>query len=524
MAEGIAQVALNFHPTHPLTLAFDAPHISSDGGALLLRQMDDRLGLSERLAALLPDARDPRKVKHARREQVRQRLYQIALGYPGGNAADRLRQDPVLKSVCDRSPQAAGLSSQPTLSRLENAVDVGKLRALVCEIEEQYVRSFTPAPEVLIVDIDSTADPTHGQQQLSCFHGYYDQHMSHPLVIFDGERGQLVSAVLRPGNAHAARGAMGVLRRIIQRLKQRWPHVQIGVRGDSAFAVPRVVRRLEDLNRELGGIASVVGLAQNAVLLRSGAAALSEARRRFQATKQTVQHFDAFPSAAESWPQARHVVMKAEVSEHGANPRFVVTSLAEFAPALLDPAYCERGQCENFIKDFKNARPADRLSCSTFAANFFRLLEHAAAYVLFHALRTQVASLAPQVGRAQFDTLRLQLLKVAAIVSQSTRRLLVRLPFAFPLARVFRQLATTLTGLPVLSSACALPPHRKFTLGLLSPSRQQGGVRLLLPSRTSCGLLPRAFLALFSVYLIICYIHDSHHTVRYSFLPPSLRS
>jgi hypothetical protein len=453
MAECITQLALDFHPTVPLTVAFDAPHISSDGGALLLRQMDDRLGLSERLAALLPDERDPRKVKHARREQMRQRLYQIALGYADCNDADRVRHDPLLKSVCDRTPQADGLSSQPTLSRLENAVDARTLRALLREIEEQYVSSFTEAPAVIVLDIDSTDDPTHGQQQLSFFHKFYDQHMYHPLLIFDGERGQLVSAVLRPGNAHAARGAMGVVRRIIRRLKQRFPRVQIVVRGDSAFAVPRVLRMLEELDRELDGIAYVLGLAQNAVLLRSGAAALTEARQRFHASKQTVQHFDAFTYAAESWPQARHVVMKAEVSAQGANPRFVVTSLAEFAPALLYHAYCERGQCENFIKDFKNALQADRLSCSTFAANFFRLLEHAAAYVLVHALRAQVAPLSPQLGRAQFDTLRLQLLKVAAIVSQSTRRVLVRLPSAFPLARVFRHLATTLTGRPALSSA-----------------------------------------------------------------------
>jgi Transposase DDE domain group 1 len=453
MAECIAQLTLNFHPSSPITVAFDAPHISSDGGALLLRQIDDRLELSERLAALLPDEREPRKVKHDRREQLRQRLYQIALGYPDCNDAARLRQDPVLKSVCDRSLHATGLSSQPTLSRLENAVDLRKLRTLVCEIEEQYVRSFAAAPDVIVLDIDSTDDPTHGQQQLSGFHGYYDQHMYHPLVIFDGERGQLVSVVLRPGNAHAARGAMGVLRRIIRRLKQRFPQTQIVVRGDSAFAMPRILRMVEALNRELGGIAYIVGLAQNAVLLRSGAAALSEAHRRFHATKQTVQHFDTFAYAAESWPQARHVVLKAEVSEHGANPRFVVTSLSEFAPALLYHAYCERGQCENFIKDFKHALQADRLSCSTFAANFFRLLEHAAAYVLVHALRTHVAPLAPQLGRAQFDTLRVQLLKVAAIVSQSTRRLLVRLPAVFPLARVFRQLATTLAAQPVLSSA-----------------------------------------------------------------------
>jgi hypothetical protein len=276
------------------------------------------------------------------------------------------------------------------------------------EIEEQYVRSFTQTPEVIVLDIDSTDDPTHGQQQLTFFQRYYDQHMYHPLLIFDGESGQLVSAVLRPGNVHAARGAMGVVRRIISRLKQRFPHVQIVVRGDSAFAVPRVLRMLEELDGVLGGIAYVFGLAQNAVLLRQGAGALAEARGRFQATKQTVQHFDAFAYAAESWPQARHVVLKAEVSEQGANPRFVVTSLSEFAPALLYHAYCERGQ---------------------------------------------VTPLAPRLGRAQFDTLRLQLLKVAAIVSHSTRRLLVRLPSAFPLARVFQQLATTLAELPGLSSA-----------------------------------------------------------------------
>ena len=453
MAECIAQLTLDFHPTSPITVAFDAPQISSDGGALLLRQIDDRLGLSERLAALVPDERDPRKVQHNRHEQIRQRLYQIAWGYPDCNDANRLRQDPVLNTVCARPSYAEGLSSQPTLSRLENAVDIRQLRALVCEIEEQYVRSFAEAPDVIVLDIDSTDDPTHGQQQLSFFHGYYDQPMYHPLVIFDGARGQLVSVGLRPGNVHAARGAMGVLHRVIRRLKQCFPQTQIVVRGDSAFAVPRLLRMLEELNRELGGIAYVVGLAQNAVLLRFGATALTEARRRFLATKQTVQYFDAFCSAAESWPQPRHVVMKAEVSEHGTNPRFVVTSLAEFAPALLYYAYCERGQCENFIKDFKNALQADRLSCSTFAANFFRLLQHAAAYLLLHALRTQVAPLSPHLGRAQFDTLRLQLLKVAALVSQSTRRLLVQLPSAFPFASLFRLLAITLAGPPSLSSA-----------------------------------------------------------------------
>ena len=172
MAEGIAQLALNFHPTLPLTVAFAAPPISSDGGALLLRQMEDHLGLSEQLAALLPEEREPRKVHHPRREQMRQRLYPIALGYADGTDADRLRHDPLLQSVCDRTPQRGGLSSQPTLSRLENAVDARTLRTVLCEIEEEYGRSFTQTPEVSVLDIDSTADPTHGQPQLTFFHGY----------------------------------------------------------------------------------------------------------------------------------------------------------------------------------------------------------------------------------------------------------------------------------------------------------------------------------------------------------------
>ena len=387
------------------------------------------------------------------------------------------------------------------------------------------MRSFTAAPEVIILDIDSTDDPTHGQQQLSFFHGYYDQHMYHPLVIFDGERGQLVSAVLRPGNAHAARGAMGVLRRIIHRLKQRFPHVQIVVRGDSAFAVPRVLRMLEELNRELGGIAYVVGLAQNAVLLRAGAAALSEARRRFQATKQTVQHFDAFAYAAESWPQARHVVMKAEVSEHGANPRFVVTSLPEFAPALLYHAYCERGQCENFIKDFKNALQADRLSCSTFAANFFRLLEHAAAYVLFHALRTQVAPLAPQLGRAQFDTL------AAAALESGGHCLAVDAPGARAApVRVSVGASVPATGhdprgaaRPVLSVIVS-SSQKVFSLFAVAPS-SVGRRPSPLALRPLCWPVvacdSRSF---FFTHLPFVIFMIRYRTVLYSFLPSSLCS
>jgi Transposase DDE domain group 1 len=171
MAEGIAQLSLDFHPTLPMTLGFEAPQISSDGGVVLLRPMAERLGLSERRAALLPEEREERKGRHARRAQVRQRLYQLALGYADCHAADRLRQDPLRKSVCKRAPQAGGLSSPPTLSRLENAVDARTVRVVLREIEEQYVRAFPQAPAVILWDLASTDDPTHGQQQLAFFHG-----------------------------------------------------------------------------------------------------------------------------------------------------------------------------------------------------------------------------------------------------------------------------------------------------------------------------------------------------------------
>src|ERR1700722_13030399 len=201
-----SQLNLGFHARLPIEVVFDAPETSSGGGALLLRQMDDRMKLCERFASCLPDARDPRFVVHERLEQSRQRVFQIALGYEDCNDAGPLRLDPLLKVACDLMPEEdAHLSSQPTLSRLENAVDMRSVKKLLLQLEGDYVASFTTAPEVVILDIDTTDDPTHGQQQLTFFHGFYDQHMYHPMMVFDGMTGQLVTAILRPGNTHSAR-------------------------------------------------------------------------------------------------------------------------------------------------------------------------------------------------------------------------------------------------------------------------------------------------------------------------------
>ena len=446
MTECIAQIALSFYKPKPVSVSFDAPVMSSDGGAILLRQVDDQLHLSAWFAAEIPEERQASKTTHTRREQVRQRLYQIALGYEDCNDADTLRCDPLLKTVCERDPQSPqGLSSQPTLSRFENAADMRTIKRLLEQFEQRWVEALAADTEVVVLDIDSTDDLTHGAQQLSFFHGYYDHHIYHPLLIFDGH-GELVSAILRPGNSHAARGAGAVLERVIRRIKRRFPNSQIVVRGDAGFGICRLLEQLERLDAELGGIAYLLGLAQNSARLRLAEPALKAAAASFAQRRYKVREFSTISYAAETWSRARRVVVKAEHSEKGANPRFVVTNLDEFEPGLLYHAYGQRGQCENLIKDFKNALKADRLSCSRFVANFLRLLEHAGAYRLMLALRRAAQALRSELGWQQFDTMRLRLLKVAALVGQSVRRIVVQLPRAFPCAALFRSLALSTSG------------------------------------------------------------------------------
>lgn len=445
MTECIAQLDLGFHPQLPVRLGFDAPEITSDAGGLLLRQLDDRLELTAGFANCLPDERDPSRVVHDRHEQTRQRIYQIALGYEDCNDASTLRHDPVLKSVCDRTPNdPAGLSSQPTLSRFENAPDGLTIRRLGRWLEQSYVDALEEGTEVLVLDIDATDDETHGQQQLSFFHGYYDHHMYHPLMVYDGVSGQLISALLRPGNTHACRGAVRLLRRIIQRIRRRLPEVSIVVRGDAGFAMPKLMAELERL-----GVDYLFGIAKNARLQRFADPTMRWVEELFERGTKTVKRYTSFEYAARSWPHSRHIIAKAEHSALGGNPRFVVTSLEGFDPETIYRAYIQRGLCELWIKDFKCALAADRLSCSTFAANSFRLLLHAAAYRLFHALRQEAARVSPELGRAQFDTLRLRLLKVAALVRQSVRRIWVQLPRAYPWRHAFAWLAERMNAPPL---------------------------------------------------------------------------
>ena len=448
----IAQTRLDFHPDLPVDVTFDGPQLSSDGGLLLLRQVDDQLGLAARVAAVLRDDRDPDRVVHSRLEQVRQRVFQIALGYQDANDATALRHDPLLKVACDRTPTPdAALSSQPTLSRLENGVTGREVVALQRALERDYVASLPTDTDVVVLDVDATADPAHGQQAFAFFHGHYDQTILFPMLVFDGD-GRLVTLRLRPGNAGSYRYTGPMLERVIRLLKARFPAVAIVVRGDAGFGVPRVLDRLDALRAELGGIDYVLGLQRNAVVQRKAAEAQAVAAAQHAQTGQPTRTFVAFAYAARSWPAPRHVVAKAEHLAQGPNPRFVVTTLTEFPPRLVyEWAYCGRGQAENAIKDLKNALHADRLSCTRYVANAFRLLLHGVAYRLLTAVREHVAAVAAPLATLQMDTLRLRLLKVAAFVRQSVRRIVVQLPRAFGLAPLLRQLLER-TRLPVPGS------------------------------------------------------------------------
>jgi hypothetical protein len=407
--------------------SFDLGRLTSDGGLLWLRDADDALGLCSALAAVIPDRRTG-SVRHSLETLVRQRVFQIACGYEDQNDATALRSDPLLKLVCDRPPQdGPDLASQPTLSRLETAVDRRTCYQLAVALARIYLqaREHEGTPSHILLDLDGTDDPTYGKQEGTAYHGYFRQHMYHPLLIFDGETDQLVTAVLRPGNAHAGRGIVPVLKRLVRLLRQHWPGVRIEIRADSGFALPALYDFCE-----AQGIAYTIGLIPNERLEALAAPLLAEAQRRQVETGEKARLAGETTYAAGSWGQERRVVYKAEALGQGPNTRFVVTTRADAPLALYDWYVGRGGPPEHGIKDFKNACHGDRLSDHGFWANQFRLLLHAAAYCLLDTLRRWLVRL--RVPRMQLDTLRLRLIKIGGLVRQRLDAIRVHLASSHP--------------------------------------------------------------------------------------------
>lgn len=419
-----------------LEAAFDGGRITSDGGLLWLQKMDSELGLCEAVSECVPEWRK-RRGRHALASLVRQRVLQIASGYEDQNDSDTLREDPLLKLVCGSLPESGeSLASQPTICRLENAATRRSCHRIAEVLFELYLaqRESEGVPQRVLLDFDATADPTHGEQEGSFYHGYYRQHMYHPLLVFDGESGHLISALLRAGNTHASNSSVALLKRIVSRLREAWPEVEIEIRADAGFAVPAIYDYCES-----EGITYTIALITNERLKEMAVELLEEATEEHERTAQKARLFSEDVYRAASWEKKRRVVYKAEVMEQGTNRRFVLTTRSDTPNALYE-FYARRGEGENWIKDLKLHIKADRLSCHRFIANQFRLLLHACAYWLMDALRRKlIESGSP---RMQLDTLRLRLIKVGGRVRELITKVRLHLASGHP----GRSLWHTLSG------------------------------------------------------------------------------
>lgn len=419
MTQCNSQLRFEFLQNKQMTGGFDGGQISSDGGLLLVAEADRRLGLSAALCGVLRDDRQAGKVRHEVHEMLAQRVYQITCGYEDCNDADSLRADPVLKIALGRLPETGDdLASQPTLSRFENALSRTELLRMGKVFVEMFICNHRKKPKRIMVDFDATDDPTHGQQQFAQFHGYYDEHCYLPLIVTaqaDEGPQELVASVLRPGRSHAGSGSLSVLKRLVARIRRQWPEVEIVVRGDSGFAMPEVYDWCEE-----NGVEYLIGIPKNSRLLdlAEGYLHLARAVHRYTGRKARMIFEDKYK--ADSWPHQRRVLIKAEVSAKGDNPRFVVTNIGYGDARNLYDQYAQRGDMENRIKELKNDLCIDRTSCQRFVANQFRVLLHAAAFVLLSFIRQHLDG--TELASAQVSSLRVKLLKLGVLVKETVRR------------------------------------------------------------------------------------------------------
>jgi len=422
-----------------LTVDFNGGAISGDAGLIVLREFDARLGLTRGLKRIVGDRRDQRYVAHDLLTLLRQRVYQIAAGYEDANDASYLRSDPTMQAVAGRPGQV--LASQPTFSRLENGVDWDSIRLLESEGTEWFCRHGKGQGEI-ILDMDSTEDPTHGQQAFSFYNGHYDSYMYHPLLIFEGNSGVLLASRLRPGNAMGSRQGVALLRPLVRRLRSRFRKRSISLRADAAFCSPDVLDFAE-----YAGLQYAIGFGRNERLLDRVVGLCEKADMLWEcnADGKRVRLYTSFFYQARRWSRARRVVAKIERTREGMNLRFLVTNRRGRAEAIFT-WYEQRGQAENFIKELKNDLEADRLSCSEYRANAFRLQLHVLAYNLFVLFRRHVLR-GTELARATVGTIRLRLLKIGARVKQSARRLWFHLASGWPGRPLFLNVLNRLDAL-----------------------------------------------------------------------------
>ncbi len=424
-------------PRKKIIADFNGGHLTSDAGALLLREANRRTGLIDALAACIADPRDPARIQHDVKTLVAQRVFGIAMGYEDGNDHQMLRHDSIMQILAEVPPASEDpLASPPTLSRFENWVDRKSLARMSAVFVDQFIASYDNPPEEIILDFDATDDAVHGDQEGGFFHGYYNHYCYLPLYVFCDDR--LLCAYLRPCKIDGAKHSRGILKLLVRRIRESWPSTRIIFRGDSGFCRWKTLKYCDK-----NDIGYVVGLATNKRLKRIQKPFMTDAKKQFEETGEKQRSFHEFEYAAGTWDRKRRVVLKAEHLRDGPNPRFVVTNLDDPPEAIYDSIYTQRGEMENRIKEQQLYLFADRTSCSKFIANQLRLLLASAAYVLIEHLRRDGLK-DTELASARVDTIRLKLLKVAARVVVSVRRIVLHLSSSYPYQPLLRRLISQL--------------------------------------------------------------------------------
>lgn len=397
---------------HKIEVNFKGGEITSDGGALMLREADRRLGLSSSLSALFPDARDPNKIKHHVLTMLKQRVYGIALGYEDLNDHDRLRNCPALQTAADRLDDMA---SSATLCRFENSVNRKFIAEAHMIIIDKFIESYKKAPKQLILDFDATDDEIHGNQEGRHYHGYYKHHCFLPLYVFCNKK--LLVSYLRTSKQDQAKHSWAILAMLVKRLRQSWPDVKIIFRGDSGFCRHKMLDWCDKHD-----VGYIVGQAQNVRLNKLLAPTMRQAEGEYESTGEKQRHFTEFLYQAGSWSRERKIIGKAEVNSLGKNPRYIVTNIEGNPAELYENLYCERGNMENRIKEQQLELFADRTSCHKWWPNQFRMMLSSFAYILIEYIRDKFLE-GTEFAVAQVGTIRLKLFKIGAVIVRNTRRI-----------------------------------------------------------------------------------------------------
>jgi hypothetical protein len=415
-----------------VTADFTGGDVTSDVGVLVMKETANKIGIIEKLAKAIHDERHQSYVKHELPELLTQRILQIVCGHEDANDSNDLRIDPGFKAACDRLPSEADLASQPTITRFENSISTKDIYRIAEVFVDQFVASYDTPPEAIVLDMDDTEDETHGAQQLSLFNAYHDEYCYMPYFIFEGRTGKLITSILRPGKRPDGKQIRAIIKRVIKKIRKVWPTVGILVRGDSHFATPELYSWCDKHN-----VYYILGLTKNSILKELSKSTMAAAHRRYEMFSEKQRVFKDLSYQAGTWHRALRVIGMAEISEKGENLRFIVTNLEHERPSFLyETAYCGRGQMENFIKEHKIALRSGRTSCHSFIANCFRLMLHSAAYVIMHAFREK-ALVGTALANAQFDTIRLKLLKIGAEARELKTKLHFILPSSCPVKDIF---------------------------------------------------------------------------------------